>query len=137
MSVCDDVHSIVSFQAAQGAHEAAVAEADAKEAQARELILAHTALGNLSVVWSRALVEPGASMGRGAYLEAGYAPREVDDLFAAYRTPFALYDDTYHFMTKRYIFEEVSYVLKWIFPLFLLIVCGAYLFFRSKALKHD
>ena len=74
---------------------------------------------------------------RGAYLEAGYAPREVDDLFEAYRTPFALYDDTYHFVTKRYIFEEVSYVLKWIFPLLLLIVCGAYLFLRNKALKHD
>ena len=36
-----------------------------------ELILAHTTLGNQAVVWSRALVEPGAQMGQGAYLEAG------------------------------------------------------------------
>ena len=33
-----------------------------------ELILAHTTLGNQAVVWSRALVEPGASMGQASYL---------------------------------------------------------------------
>lgn len=70
-----------------------------------------------------------------AYLEAGYPPEEVSYLFEAYRTPVALFDDTFHFVTKRFIFEEITYVLKWLLPLILLFVCGFYLFRQKTHLK--
>lgn len=72
---------------------------------------------------------------RAPYLEAGYSPDEVDYLFEAYRTPAAIFDDTYHFMTKRYIFEEVSYVLKWLLPVVLLAFSGVYFLWRRRAPK--
>lgn len=66
------------------------------------------------------------------YLKAGYLPNEVDYLFKAYKTHFAIFDDTYHFMAKRYIFEEVSYVMKWILPVILLLLSGIYFFRKHK-----
>lgn len=61
------------------------------------------------------------------YLNAGYSRREVDSLMRSYATPYALFDDTYHFMSMRYVFERVSYVLKWVLPVLLmlpaLIIC--------------
>ncbi|MFL1405675.1 hypothetical protein ACJO2E_10080 [Marinobacter sp. M1N3S26] len=69
------------------------------------------------------------------YSEAGYPPDEVDYLFKAYESRFAIFDDTYHFMTKRYIFEEVSYILKWLLPLALLAFSGIYFLWRRRAPK--
>lgn len=67
------------------------------------------------------------------YLDAGYPAAEVDYLFVAYDSTFAIYDDTFHFMTKRYIFEEVSYVVKWLLPIILLFFSGLYLLRNTKA----
>lgn len=58
---------------------------------------------------------------RPVYLEAGYSDREVNRLVKAYGSSFRVFDDTYHFMTKRYIFENVTYFLKWIFPVLLIL----------------
>lgn len=65
---------------------------------------------------------------RTRYLEAGYSVAEVDDLISIYQTDFALFDNTYHFMTLRYIFENASYVAKWVFPLLLILLALGYLF---------
>jgi len=64
---------------------------------------------------------------RNRYLAAGYSDAEVDDLISIYQTEFALFDNTYHFMTLRYIFEKVSYIAKWVFPLLLILLSLGYL----------
>ncbi len=53
---------------------------------------------------------------RGRYLAEGYSENETDNLLAVYETDHAIFDDTYHFMTKRYLFENASYVAKWLMP---------------------
>lgn len=53
---------------------------------------------------------------RPLYLEAGYSPQEINDLIYVYSGDFAVFDDTYGFMAKRYIFEKVTYALKWALP---------------------
>lgn len=68
---------------------------------------------------------------RRSYLAAGYPSEEVDYLFQAYESRFAIFDDTFHFMTKRYIFEDASYIMKWLLPLVLLLFSGFY-FLRRK-----
>lgn len=55
------------------------------------------------------------------YFKAGYSRRDVDSLLRSYATEYALFDDTYHFLRKRYLFEYFSYVFKWIFPLILML----------------
>ncbi len=63
------------------------------------------------------------------YLNAGYSEAEIDYLFEAYAKGHTIFEDTYHFMTQRYIFENVSYVIKWVLPGFLIIfpvVCLAF-----------
>lgn len=57
---------------------------------------------------------------RQRYLDAGYSDREIDYLMPVYRRPYRLFDNTYHFMSKRYLFEKASYILKWILPLTLI-----------------
>jgi hypothetical protein len=55
------------------------------------------------------------------YLDAGYSEAEIDYLFEAYAKGHSIFEDTYHFMTQRYIFENVSYVAKWVLPVFLIL----------------
>ena len=64
---------------------------------------------------------------RSLYLAAGYNADEVDDLIRIYQNDFALFDNTYHFMTLRYLFEKVSYIAKWAFPLLLILSSLGYL----------
>ncbi|WP_404362227.1 hypothetical protein [Marinobacter sp.] len=66
----------------------------------------------------RLLLEPLSVKER--YLEAGYSEEEIDYLFEIYTRGHAIFDDTYHFMTKRYIFENISYVMKWLLPILLI-----------------
>jgi len=56
-----------------------------------------------------------------AYLDAGYSEAEIDYLFEAYVKGHAMFENTYHFMTQRYIFENVSYGIKWWLPALLII----------------
>jgi hypothetical protein len=67
------------------------------------------------------------------YLAAGYSEKESETLRKAYQTGHSIFDDTFHFMSKRYIFEAVSYWLKWLMPIFLILFSGIYLVTCSKA----
>jgi hypothetical protein len=58
------------------------------------------------------------------YLDAGYSTREVSYLLENYQKNYAIFENTYDFMAKRYIFERASYILKWLFPLILLLPIG-------------
>lgn len=55
-----------------------------------------------------------------AYLSAGYSTGEVEDLIKIYSGRYTKFDDTYGFMAKRYIFERLTYVLKWFLPILLM-----------------
>jgi hypothetical protein len=69
---------------------------------------------------------------RKAYADQGYSEREINTLESIYGSGYLIFNDTYHFMTKRYVFEEVSYVMKWLAPLFLIIVSVFYLIRTSR-----
>jgi hypothetical protein len=66
------------------------------------------------------------------YLAAGYSERESETLRKAYQTSHSIFEDTFHFMSKRYIFEAVSYWLKWLVPILLIILSILYLVTSSK-----
>lgn len=72
---------------------------------------------------------------RARYQAAGYSTREIDTLISAYNTEYAIFDDTYHFMSMRYLFERVSYVAKWVVP-FCLIVFPLLWFVMSSRPGH-
>lgn len=77
---------------------------------------------------------------RAVYTKAGYRKAEVDYLLGIYYRKYAYFDDTYQFMTKRYIFEDTSYTLKWILPILLLLLSALYLYRNHKVkntLKKD
>lgn len=67
------------------------------------------------------------------YLAAGYNERESETLRKAYQTSHSIFEDTFHFMSKRYMFEVVSYWIKWLMPLFLILISVPYLVRSSKA----
>ena len=73
---------------------------------------------------------------RSAYADQGYSTREIDTLVRIYGSGFFIFDDTYNFMAKRYIFEEVSYVMKWVAPLILIFLASVY-FFRTRKTGLD
>jgi hypothetical protein len=56
------------------------------------------------------------------YLNAGYSQREVDFLLAVFSENYTVYNNTYSFMSKRYLFERVSYAAKWIVPVLLIVL---------------
>lgn len=64
---------------------------------------------------------------RQRYLDAGYSVREIDYLMPIYLGQYRLFDDTYHFMSKCYLFENASYILKWLLPLGLMMASSAWL----------
>lgn len=66
-----------------------------------------------------------------AYSQRGYTSREIIGLMRAYALPYQRWDGVTHFMTKKYYFEKVAYMLKWSFPLFLL-AFGAFLIRLSR-----
>ncbi|WP_372972229.1 hypothetical protein [Marinobacter sp.] len=65
------------------------------------------------------------------YLAAGYSEKESENLRRVYQTRYFVFDDTFHFMSKRYIFETVSYWMKWLMPALLILVSVVYLVRRS------
>ncbi len=58
---------------------------------------------------------------RDIYRIKGYSDKEVDFLLNAYYRSYTVFDDAYSFMKKRYIFEEISYILKWVMPIALIV----------------
>ncbi len=69
---------------------------------------------------------------RAQYLDAGYSAQEIDDLVSIYSKDYAIFDDTYGFMAKRYLFEKATYVLKWVLPPLLMLPAIALWMRRSR-----
>ncbi|WP_152638740.1 transglutaminase-like domain-containing protein [Marinobacter santoriniensis] len=81
---------------------------------------------------SLAVVREKPEVVRQAYLSAGYSAGEVEDLIKIYSGRYKKFDDTYGFMAKRYIFERLTYVLKWILPILLMFPILVLWFYRKK-----
>ncbi|SFR58762.1 hypothetical protein SAMN05216203_1609 [Marinobacter daqiaonensis] len=73
---------------------------------------------------------------RDRYLAAGYSERETDTLLSIYKTDHAIFDDTYHFMSKRYVFEHASYVAKWLVPVALIVLPLIWLARTRRTTSH-
>lgn len=69
------------------------------------------------------------------YKNAGYSDSEVEYLIRIYRTPYVIFESVYDFMALRFIFEHVSYVLKWVLPILLL--AQGLLFWRLRRHKLE
>jgi hypothetical protein len=54
------------------------------------------------------------------YQGMGYSTREIQGLMRAYNLGFKRWDGVQHFITNKYYFEKVAYVLKWPLPLLFL-----------------
>jgi hypothetical protein len=67
---------------------------------------------------------------RNIYSESGYSDKEIQTLERVYKRGFLIFDDTFHFMTKRYLFEVFSYILKWTLP-FIFLIFGYLLFSKN------
>jgi hypothetical protein len=65
------------------------------------------------------------------YRGAGYNLAESLGIQQIYSTPYMRWNGTSHFVTKKYYFEPISYALKWLLPLILII--GSILYFRRKS----
>ncbi|MEE9319152.1 MAG: hypothetical protein V3U76_01785 [Granulosicoccus sp.] len=61
-----------------------------------------------------------------AYSAQGYPDDEVAEMVGILGTSYDEYSDTYDFMKRRYIFEKVSYVMKWLMPV-TFVLFGLYL----------
>lgn len=73
---------------------------------------------SLGMPLEQLIAEPAAAAEQ--YLAAGYSEKESSHLVSVYQTDYAIFDDTYHFMSKRYLFEKTSYVAKWLLPIVLI-----------------
>jgi hypothetical protein len=69
------------------------------------------------------------------YKEEGYTDKEINTLQRSYSNEFMRWDDTEDFITKKYHFENISYLLKWPFPIFLVLLpfLLGYKIFNRKA----
>ncbi len=65
------------------------------------------------------------------YMNEGYTLGDVVALNYAYQASFQSWNGVQHFVTNKYYFEKISYMLKWPFPLFLILWFG-YLFVRTR-----
>lgn len=66
------------------------------------------------------------------YLDKGYS--EVDRLFfeKMYQSNYSVWRDVQHFITKKYYFEKISYIVKWPLPIGLIFIS---LFFWQRKTK--
>lgn len=55
------------------------------------------------------------------YKEQGYSQEEIEELKNIYSGKPVYFSDHIHFMTKRYYFEKISYLLKWLIPIIFMI----------------
>lgn len=85
----------------------------------------------LGMTLNELLERPGRAKER--YLAAGYSEKESETLRKAYQTTHSIFEDTFHFMSKRYIFETVSYWLKWLTPALLILISTLHLVASLKA----
>ena len=54
----------------------------------------------------------------GLYESHGYGVEESYNTFKIYNQSYVAFDSAFSFIPKRYVFEELSYVFKWLIPLF-------------------
>jgi len=66
------------------------------------------------------LANPG--LFRSYYHAAGYSERELNLLTDIFQRNYVLFDDAYHFMKKRFLFEYASYFFKWLLPITLIVI---------------
>lgn len=57
-----------------------------------------------------------------AYQSEGYSISEARHLSRGYSKSYDEYNNVKHFMTKKYYFEYISYVLKWLLPIIMLTI---------------
>lgn len=70
------------------------------------------------------------------YLSAGYPEQEVNLVLKSFATDYSVFDDTYDFLSKRYVFEYASYVLKWLLPALLIAQwCLFQLFWKVRKVR--
>jgi len=55
-----------------------------------------------------------------SYAQSGYSPDELQVLREVYSREHIRYESVYSFMRLRYVFERVSYVLKWLLPIMMI-----------------
>lgn len=89
----------------------------------------------LGMTLEELLAQPGKAKER--YLAAGYSEKESETLRKVYQTNYAIFDDTYHFMSKRFVFEEVSYWAKWIVPAILILAAALYFALLRKSRRRS
>ncbi len=65
------------------------------------------------------------------YKDKGLSVEEIKDLILIFSTPYTVWSNTKDFLTKRYWFEKVTYLIKWPFPIFMIL---AYLIFNPAIL---
>ncbi|MEO9945221.1 hypothetical protein [Paraglaciecola sp.] len=70
------------------------------------------------------------------YIDKGYSLREIKGLMRAYELGYQRWDGVKHFITNKYYFEKVAYVLKWPFPIIIMIIGFALLLSKNKTKKH-
>ena len=69
------------------------------------------------------------------YLDAGYTEQDAAFFDKAYTGSYSVWEGPHHFITKKYYFENVSYVLKWLIPIVLLIT-SYWMYSRLKRSKN-
>lgn len=69
-----------------------------------------------------------------AYVDAGYFSDSGDFLAAGIQQKIRYWNGVSHFITKKYYFEKISYVLKWLLPV-LLLALGMYIQHKIKKIK--
>lgn len=71
---------------------------------------------------------------RQAYVDAGFVNDAEYFLAAGIQQKIRYWDGVSHFITKKYYFEKISYVLKWLLPV-LLLAFGMYIQYKFKKIK--
>ena len=70
------------------------------------------------------------------YRSLGYTEGDVKALESAFSSAPTFWDDPSHFMTNKYYFERISYVLKWLIPTLIMVIGGAMLL-RTRVGSSD
>lgn len=69
------------------------------------------------------------------YLSRNYTAYDIKALKNIYKKDYKTWNGVSHFVTNKYYFEKLSYVLKWLLPILLLAVPFIYLIVFSKTLS--
>lgn len=64
------------------------------------------------------------------YEEKGFSQKEINNLINKYGKTFEEWDGVSHFITKKYYFEKIAYILKWPLPIIMI-------FFAFWRLKNE